>query len=328
MRRRLESHLTEVWYGSKPPGLTLRALSHLFSALRTMRLGAYERGFLATETLPVPVIVVGNITVGGTGKTPLVIALANALSILGWRPGIVSRGSGRRSSSGPQVVQDDSDPAIVGDEPLLIRRKTHCPTAVHKKRSVAANHLLTQTDVNLIICDDGLQHLALGRDIELVLHTPHHSAENKHLLPAGPYREPEAVLARADIVLATGTEADDKTVGITPGEWAALGEETGAPTPGDTVNAVAGIGNPSRYFDLLRRLGYEVIEHPFPDHHEFQSQDLVFSNPAPIVMTEKDAVKCESMNLANAFVLPLVTTLPPHLASDIDDLLHQLGEAT
>lgn len=326
MRSRLETHLTDVWFGGKRPGWTLRALSQVFRFLRKMRQWAYEKGLLSTSRLPLPVIVVGNITVGGTGKTPLVIALANALSILGWRPGIVSRGTGARSSSAVHLVHSESSPVQVGDEPLLIHRKTGCPTAVHKKRVLAARRLIADTDINVIICDDGLQHLALDRDIELVVHTPEHTAQNKRLLPAGPFRDPESVLEQVDFVLSVGSTADENTIGVTAKALVPLCPPAVVPQPGDRVNAVAAIGNPGRFFQALRNLGFEVIEQAFPDHYQFESQDLEFDNQAPIVMTEKDAVKCDHMNQANLFALPLATSLPTRLAADIDAMLHVLGE--
>lgn len=326
MRRRLESHLTEVWFRGKRPGLILRGLSLLFRVLRAVRLWAFRKGYFSSEKLPVPVIVVGNITVGGTGKTPLVIALANALSILGWRPGIISRGTGSQPSFEPVLVTSDSSPVRVGDEPLLIHRKTQCPTAVHKKRVLAAQRLLAESNVNVIISDDGLQHLALERDIQLVVHTPEHTVHNKHLLPAGPFRDPESALDQVNFVLAVGSSADETTMGVSAERPVALVPDAKPPEPGDRVNAVAAIGNPRRFFESLRKLGFDVIEHPFPDHYQFQRDDLNFNNEAPIVMTEKDAVKCEHMDLTNAFMLPLITTLPPRLANDINDLLHKLAE--
>jgi tetraacyldisaccharide 4'-kinase len=244
------------------------------------------------------VIVVGNINVGGTGKTPLVIWLASHLARHGYRPGIVSRGYGG-SAEAPVAVATDSVAAVVGDEPLLLARRTACPVWIGRDRPLAAQALLAaHSECDVLICDDGLQHYALARDVEIAVVDGRRRFGNGRLLPAGPLRELPLRLNKVDAIVIHGGDAQ-------PGEYALelVGTtfrnlRNGAMTASNTdlaglkLHAVAGIGDPQRFFEALRRQGLQVVEHPFPDHHLYQPADLQFEGAQAVLMTEKDAVKC------------------------------------
>ncbi|HEB97741.1 MAG TPA: tetraacyldisaccharide 4'-kinase [Sedimenticola thiotaurini] len=285
------------WQGRGPATLALLPLAGLFCTLAWLRRQAYAAGILRRQRLPVPVIVVGNISVGGVGKTPLVIWLVRHLRRQGWNPGVISRGYGGRAGDWPRPVGADSDPAAVGDEPVLIARAAGCPLWVGPDRPEAARRLLAESDVDLLVSDDGLQHYALERDLEIVVIDGGRRLGNRLCLPAGPLREPPGRLRRADLVVVNGPAA--------PGEAAMELIPTGLVQLADPrarsgledfrgrrVHAVAGIGHPQRFFRLLQRQGLEVIAHPFPDHHPYRPSDLAFDDGLPILMTGKDAVKC------------------------------------
>ncbi|MEJ2653110.1 MAG: tetraacyldisaccharide 4'-kinase [Gammaproteobacteria bacterium] len=270
-----------LWYGSHPLSILLLPLSGVFGLLVSLRRFAYETGMLRRHKLPVPVIVIGNITVGGTGKTPLVIWLVESLRGAGYRPGVVSRGYGGDTARMPQLVTADSDPVAVGDEPVLIAQRAACPVAVAPRRVMAARALIADHDCNVIVSDDGLQHYALERDMEIAVIDGERRLGNGHYLPAGPLREQATRLRRVDIMVVNGKAL--------PGE----------------CHAVAGIGNPARFFDQLRGQGLKVVEHPFPDHHRFRAADLRFGDDLPVVMTEKDAVKCRAFAAPNHWYVPV-----------------------
>ena len=289
--------LASLWYESHPISLLLLPISGLFRAVVALRRIAYKSGVLHRQKLPIPVIVVGNITVGGTGKTPLVIWLAEMLRDMGHQPGIVSRGYRGDTTSWPQLVEAESDPAKVGDEPVLIALRTGCPVAVAPQRVKAARLLISDKGCDVIVCDDGLQHYALERDLEIVVLDGERRLGNGHCLPAGPLRETAARLHGVDLVVVNGEASSNECrmhlVGTKvqslsdPHVFQDLSEWQGT-----TVHGVAGIGNPGRFFAHLRAHGLNVLEHPFPDHHRFEEKDLRFSDTLPVLMTEKDAVKC------------------------------------
>lgn len=302
----LESH----WYRTTPLTLLLLPLSWLFCAVALCRRWAYRVGLLKTVRLPVPVIVVGNISVGGTGKTPLVAWLVVLLRKEGYRPGIISRGYGGGATHWPQQVRPDSDPAMVGDEAVLLARRCRCPMAVGPDRPATAQALLDHADCNIIISDDGLQHYRLGRDVEIAVVDGVRRFGNGHCLPAGPLREPVRRLRCVDMVIANGTAG--------PREYAMKLQPTSlhnlqqaektlplAHFAGQRVHAVAGIGNPRRFFELLVSHGLDAIEHPFPDHHPFCAEDIDFADELPVLMTEKDAVKCQAFAAAHHWYLPV-----------------------
>jgi tetraacyldisaccharide 4'-kinase len=287
--------LIATWYGHTRRGLWLAPLAWLFAALTGLRRLGYRLGLLRGYRARVPVIVVGNITVGGTGKTPLVAWLVQQLRARGLAVGVVSRGYGRRGA-GAQMVTADADAAEVGDEPLLLVRRLGVRLAVGRERAAAVR--LLEVDCDVIVADDGLQHYALARDFEIAVIDGRRGLGNGLLLPAGPLREPATRLARVDAVVVNGSgvapagalrmevEAT-RLVGVANGVEAAA-----TAFAGRRVHAVAALGHPQRFFELLRRLGITVIEHPFPDHQPLTAADLDFSDGLPVLMTEKDAVKC------------------------------------
>ncbi|WJW76781.1 tetraacyldisaccharide 4'-kinase [Thiohalobacter sp. IOR34] len=316
-------HLPELWYRRHPLLVLLLPLSLLYCGLVLLRRQAYRLGLLRTRRLAVPVIVVGNISVGGTGKTPLVAWLAERLAAAGYRPGLVARGYGGRARSWPQQVRPDSDPAAVGDEPVLLARLSGRPMAVGPDRVAAAEALLAHSDCDLIISDDGLQHYRLARDIEIAVIDGVRRLGNGLCLPAGPLREPPSRLQTVDFKVCNGVAG--------PGEYAmrlsirkarrlndAADERPLAAFRGSPVHALAGIGHPQRFFEALRRQGLEIIPHSFPDHHAFQAADLAFAaDGRPVLMTEKDAVKCQRLGLDNLWLVPLEVQLDARFEAEL-----------
>lgn len=289
--------LDAYWYSRHLVVYLLIPLSVLFGLVWVVRRWCYQVGLFSIQRFTVPVIVVGNITVGGTGKTPLVIWLVEHLAGQGWTPGVVARGYGGRAKRWPQQVTAASDPAWIGDEPALIARRTGCPVYVAPDRPAAVQALLQDTACDIVISDDGLQHYALGRDIEIVVIDAMRRFGNGLLLPAGPLREPLRRLRTVDLTLTNGAaRADESHMDVTQPELRSLLPHDHVPEiaqwAGRSVHAVAGIGNPKRFFDLLRSYDLQVIEHPFPDHHTFEPDDIEFADKIPVLMTEKDAVKC------------------------------------
>jgi tetraacyldisaccharide 4'-kinase len=289
--------LDYYWYNSSPVSIFLLPLSWLFCAVAILRRWSYGMGLLKVHRLPVPVVVVGNISVGGTGKTPLVAWLVAYLKQQGYRPGIVSRGYGGGANHWPQQVRPDSDPRMVGDEAILLARRSNCPMSVGPDRVAAANALLEYTDCDFIVSDDGMQHYALGRDMEIAVVDGVRRFGNGHCLPAGPLREPQSRLKTVDMVITNGVAGvREYSMKLEPDMlWNLPSPQVHKPLSafrGKTVHAVAGIGNPQRFFTQLGESGIDVIEHPFPDHHPFKAADIQFDDGLPVLMTEKDAVKC------------------------------------
>lgn len=306
-RLHLVPRLDHYWNSVNGVSLFLWPLSLIFAAVAGMRRLGYRIGLFRSRRFPVPVMVVGNITVGGTGKTPLVIWLCDFLRGRGLRPGIVSRGYGGRARHWPQQVRSDSDPASVGDEAVMLAALTSCPMCVGPDRPAAVAALLAHTDVNIVVSDDGMQHYALARDLEIAVIDGERRLGNGFLLPAGPLREPGSRLTQVDMVVVNGQGGDGEfsmklfQPSIRP---LAGGEEVGiAEFAGRKVHALAGIGNPERFFDLLIRYGVRIDPKPFPDHHAFVAKDLIFDDGLPILMTEKDAVKCRRFPCRNCWVV-------------------------
>jgi tetraacyldisaccharide 4'-kinase len=311
------STLLDMWYRKRRPWLSLllTPLSLLFRGIIIVRRACLQQQ-AKSQRLPVPVIIVGNINLGGSGKSPLLIALAKRLRKMGYSPGVVSRGYGSRAPFYPFVVTSQTLPLVGGDEPVMIARRSGCPVVIDSKRLHAARKLIESTGCDLVLSDDGLQHYRLPRDLEIIVIDGQRGIGNGRLLPAGPLREPAARLEEADWVIVNGTaQAENLAAGLgakthrmslRPVAWHSLDkDETVAlpqlPWPASTrVHAIAGIGNPQRFFDTLRDLGLEVIPHSFPDHHEFEHDDLVFPDELPVVMTEKDAVKCSALAQSGA----------------------------
>ncbi|MDX1513740.1 MAG: tetraacyldisaccharide 4'-kinase [Gammaproteobacteria bacterium] len=281
---------------------------------------------LPSKRLAVPVLVIGNLTVGGTGKTPLTILIANRLKQRGYRPGIVCSGYKGRASAWPQQVRPDSDPIMVGDESVLLARRTGCPVAASPRRAAAADALTSHVDCNVVLSDDGLQHLALARDIEIAVLDGVRRLGNGRCLPAGPLREPRGRLADVDFVVVNGDagtgeipmrmELGDPVNIVTPGARRPLSAFKGPP-----VHAVCGVGHPERFFQQLEKAGLEIIRHPFPDHHEFTAGDIGFDDGQPVLMTEKDAVKCVRFAAEEHWFVPADATVPESFFDDLFALL-------
>ncbi|MET0225132.1 MAG: tetraacyldisaccharide 4'-kinase [Dokdonella sp.] len=306
--------IERVWYGGLAAPARLRALVPLYRFLRWLHLAPYRYGVRKARRLPVPLIVVGNLTAGGSGKTPLVIALVEALRARGFKPGVVSRGYGG-SERGPLLVDDVVRPARVGDEPCLIRKRTGVAVAVGRDRARAAA-LLIERGVDIVVADDGLQNPALVRDLEICVIDGQRRFGNGHLLPAGPLREPLSRLATIDFRVCNGGAAQAGEIPMRlVGEMAVPMTTATATRPlesfaGQRVHAVAAIGNPERFFDGLRAHGIDVLPHGFPDHHAFVEGDFAFGDDAPVLMTEKDAVKCLAFATPDFWCIPVRAELP------------------
>ncbi|MEZ5528985.1 MAG: tetraacyldisaccharide 4'-kinase [Porticoccaceae bacterium] len=283
-------------------------------------------------SLPVPVVVVGNISVGGTGKTPLLATLVRHLELQGYRPGIISRGYGGDSPHYPVMVTTESSAEQVGDEPLLLA--SFCPVVVDPDRLRAAQYLLQQTDCDLILSDDGLQHYRLPRDIELVVVDGERGFGNGLCLPAGPLREPVTRLREVDFVLVNETAAkldlpdsegfEVRATGLrhlASGTSIAVDQWQGE----RRVHAVAGIGNPGRFAHSLRLLGLEPLLHPYPDHHQFTGAELLFTDNLPVIITAKDAVKCASPAPDNVWVLDVTAEVSPRFLARLDERVASLA---
>ncbi len=310
----IESWLTRIWYGGSTPPLPLRAVERLYAGLRTFQAP------MNTEKLSVPVIVVGNFTVGGTGKTPLIIALVNQLAASGYKPGVISRGYGRESNAAESITPGSSIHDS-GDEPLLISKRTGAPVRVDAKRYRAAQFLIKR-GCNIIISDDGLQHRALPRHIEIEVFDNVRQYGNGRLLPAGPLREP---IRKVDLRVGNGLPSDSAeafSMQLEMTQCYHLGSQAQKSLSafiGETVQAVAGIGNPQRFFNALKDLGIDVQAHPFPDHHQFSDADLPESGP--ILMTEKDAVKFTKTQRSDIWVVPVDAKLSDGFLAALDRLI-------
>lgn len=289
--------MLKTWQKKNFLAYLLWPLSFIYGSFIFFRRKLYQMHLLKTNYLSVPVIVVGNITIGGTGKTPVVIRLARFLKEKGWRPGIISRGYGGNTQHFPCLVHQNSNAREVGDEPLLIARHTACPTIIDPNRSRGAKSLLKRSNCNIVISDDGLQHLSLGRNIEIVVIDGQRRFGNKLCLPAGPLREPASRLNSVDFIVSKGTaRINEFKLSLIPDYFYQLiqpkNKQSAEHFKMKTVHAVAGIGNPDQFFNSLRKLGLKIVEHPFPDHYLFKPRDFNYGNDAIIIMTEKDAVKC------------------------------------
>ena len=298
------------WYGNSGWRFVLWPLAVIFGLVTALRRMAYRRGLIKAHHPGIPVIVVGNITVGGTGKSPLIIALAMRLREAGRHPGIVSRGYGGRADHWPQRVTPDSDPRLVGDEPVMIARRTRCPVVVGPDRVAAVGMLRSDyPECDLVLSDDGLQHYRLGRDIEIAVIDGSRRFGNRMLLPAGPLRESVARLSEVDFVVVNGGRSQGGEYGMSfrPLAWCAVsgrGERRELKAFSDTdTHAVAAIGHPARFFSTLTQLGIRFDTRAFPDHHLLAAADLGFDDALAVFMTEKEAVKCRVNAPDNAWYL-------------------------
>ncbi|WP_298720492.1 tetraacyldisaccharide 4'-kinase [uncultured Oceanisphaera sp.] len=309
----------QAWYRPRTGWLWLLApLSALFALISGLRRGLFRRGLKAAYRAPVPVIVVGNLTVGGNGKTPLVVWLVEWLRRQGYTPGVISRGYGGKAEHYPLLLDENTRPEQAGDEPVLIHRRTGCPVVVGPKRGEAAA-LLTAQAVDIIISDDGLQHYALARDIELVVVDGKRRFGNGHLLPMGPLREGVWRLDRVDAIINNGgpVGAGEYLMTLEPGALQPVSGQQGAPEPGSNVHALAGIGHPPRFFATLEQLGFILEQRlALADHQAVVSEQLVGLQSAPLLITEKDAVKWPGGH-DNTWFVPVDARLP----ADFEQLL-------
>lgn len=315
---RLQHH----WYRLSPLHLLLYPLSLVFRLLAALRRQLYRSGMLASVRLSVPVVIVGNISVGGTGKTPLTLWLAQQLIDNGWHPGIVSRGYTRDGKQVPcprEVAMEDAAEEV-GDEPLLMAQRALCPVWIARDRPAAAQALLdAHPECDIILSDDGLQHYRLQRDAEIAVVDGARRFGNGLLLPAGPLREPLSRLKEVDAVVVNGgaVSGNEFAMQLNGTLFYNLLNPATVVAPdffsGKRVHALAGIGHPQRFFRHLDQLGLTVQEHSFPDHHQYSASDLAFDDADAILLTEKDAVKCAAFATESCWVLRVDAQVSPSL---------------
>ncbi len=311
--RSLSGALKLVWQQRTFVAYLLWPISMLYRVGFTLRRWCYQYGLFSVQRFHVPVIVVGNITVGGSGKTPIVCAIVRQLEHRGWRPGIVSRGYRGNAQSWPQVVTPHSSAQVVGDEPVLLARRTQRPVVVGPDRPAAVRLLLDSHSCDVVVADDGLQHLALYRDIEIAVVDGERRFGNGFCLPAGPLREPSSRLDSVDFVIVNSGNNNAFSCRLTGPNAVNLIDPTMVRALRDfrerKVHAVAGIGNPNRFFKHLRSMHLDLVEHAFGDHHSFQRSDFNFSSGSTILMTEKDAVKCTAFAEKDMWYVPVTAEL-------------------
>ena len=321
----LKDFLVKSWYKKSFWLYFLLPLSWVYQLGLAIRKTLYKYGILKQHQFNIPIIVVGNLTVGGTGKTPLVIALVEYFKKQGLTPGVITRGYGGQIKKKPVFVGKNSDPHVVGDEALLIFLRTEVPVAVCAKRTNAAKKLIDETDCNIIISDDGLQHTALSRDMEIIVIDGQRRLGNELCLPAGPLRESKKRLKTVDFIVCNGVPGVDEY-----GMQLEIDSLYNLKDPNLTtellelkqpIYAVAGIGNPERFFRTLKEFQCSVKPIFFPDHHKFTKQDLAFKNPYPVVMTEKDAIKCKKFAHENHWVLKVNAEIDELVLSNINKVL-------
>ena len=308
----------KFWYQQDTwPAAILNPLSWVYRFFIAARRLLYRYNIFKVHKLSVKIIVVGNIAVGGTGKTPVVAALANYFKTQGFRVGLVSRGYGGQAKQWPQVVTKKSDTKLVGDEPVMLVQQTDLPMVVGPDRVKAAEKLIADYDVNLVISDDGLQHYALGRDVEVIVMDGVRRYGNGSVFPAGPLREPKSRGSDCDFVLIKQhgdavLAADEVGFKLTPSQpyQISSGRSGDLKLPaGQKIHALAAIGFPEQFFKVLREQGFEVLPHVFPDHYYFKAEDIYFDDGLPVVMTEKGAVKCQEFADEHHWALPVEAKL-------------------
>lgn len=316
----------KIWYAESlhPLAILLLPFSILFTGITALRRFLYRKKILKSIHFDIPVIIVGNITVGGTGKTPFVIWLANYLRDKGFQPGIVSRGVGGKKHLQPHLVKANDAASMVGDEALLLMENTQCPVMLCIDRVAAVRALSSKFKCNIILSDDGLQHYRLGRNYEIAIVDAERRFGNQHLLPAGPLRESLARLKKVDLLVVNGGGKEDEyTMDLQPLEFVSLiNPEHKIPFQKfmrtSKIHAVAGIGHPQRFFKLLKKEGFNVLEHAFPDHHLYKPEDFRFSDTLAIIMTEKDAVKCKAFADERYWFLAVRAKINPALENMLD----------
>ena len=324
--------INQIWYCRHPLSVLLLPFSYTYQFVCWARRKLYCFGLLSVNRLKVPVIVVGNLTVGGAGKTPLVIWLANYLRAEGYRPGVVSRGYRGHANKALQKVNVYSNPEQVGDEPVLIARRSSCPVAISPKRWLAANKLIHECKCDVIISDDGLQHLGLHSDIKLCVIDGFRRFGNERCLPAGPLREPLKYLASMDMIASKGRADDgeylmeyEARVLINLADANQVMELSSL--KGRQAHALAGIATPDNFFSFLARQGIMITSHAFSDHYNYREHDIYFDDDLPVIMTEKDAVKCERFCVQNTWqnhwYVPIEAKLSAEFSNDFNSLLER-----
>ncbi len=306
----LGERLVRAWYQGHPALGLLAPLEALYRRVARRKRRRFLAGQGNIHRAPVPVIVVGNLTVGGTGKTPMILWLIDHLRARGLRVGVVSRGYGATPPSLPWRVRATDTAAVAGDEPLLIVQRTGVALVTDPDRGRAVERLLAEESLDVILSDDGLQHYRLARDLELVMVDAARGFGNGRCLPAGPLREPLERLAEVDAVIHNGAAVDPADgFGLTLQPSALVNLRSGETRPldffppGQRLHALAGIGNPGRFFATLEGLHWQPLPHAFADHATYSAADLTFTPALPLVMTEKDAVKCRSFAAADWWYL-------------------------
>ncbi len=318
----MQQFVHKIWYEGHWLKWVFWPLSWLFSLISSVRRSLFRLGIKPVYRSPVPVIVVGNITAGGSGKTPTVLYLVELLRRSGYKPGVISRGYGAEITSPLRVTSEHSS-KDVGDEPAMIFARTQVPMVVGPNRVAALETLLDKGDVDLVICDDGLQHYALGRDIEITLIDGERRFGNGMLIPAGPLREGPWRLDSVDFRLCNGgtAQAGEFAMTLEPSGLIELaaGDNSHAPVAGDKIAAMAGIGNPERFFTTLRQQGFELARtRAFDDHQAFTAGDIdTLSQDLPILMTEKDAIKCRGFAKQNWWYLAVDAKLAPEFDTQL-----------
>lgn len=321
----------KFWYSNSVIAYFLLPFSCLFWLISRIRYVLFKLGILKSYRAPVPVIIVGNLSVGGNGKTPVVVWLVQQLQARGLKCGVISRGYGSQSETYPLLVTSDTDPIKGGDEPVLIAKRTGVPVCISANRQEAIELLLKTQDCDVIISDDGLQHYKLQRDIEIVVMDAQRGLGNGFVLPAGPLRETAARLASVDLIITNGGENaySDAVMQLVPhyavnlvnNEKRPLGEF-------NQVSALAGIGNPQRFFDMLQALGMQLSQaQAFQDHQQFSAQQLSqFTANEPLLMTEKDAVKCGQFAQQNWWYVPVDADISGQKATALLDKIEQIAK--
>lgn len=331
---KLSERIQRAWYQGHPALTLLWPLEQLYRCVVQRKRANFVSGRSARYRAPVPVIVVGNITVGGTGKTPLILWLIEQCRAQGLQVGVVSRGYGASPAHLPWTVNASDSAEQAGDEPLLIVQRSGVPLVIAPDRAAAVQQLLAEHSVDLILSDDGLQHYGLARDMELVLIDAARGLGNQRCLPAGPLREPVERLQSVDALLFNGAEQDRAegfAMQLQP--IALIHLRTGRCEPlsyfpaQQKMHAVAGIGNPQRFFKTLEGLNWLPIEHAFADHAEFTAQDLQFADDLPIIMTEKDAVKCRAFAADHCWYLQVEAQPSPAFAGWFTEQLKRVFTA-
>ena len=328
----MRDKLQQGWQRAGWLNYLLFPLSLVYGLLMLARMHCYRLGVFKRISLAVPVIVVGGVTVGGSGKTPVALSLVRHFQDKGFRPGVVCKGYKGHSPFWPREVNDSTTAALVGDEAQLIYELTGAPVVAGPERARNGVWLIDKFDCNILFSDDGFQHHALERDLDILVLDGQAGYGNGWCLPAGPLREFRSQIKRADVVLVNGANEESRFEGLdasrmsvriseaynlSGGIWKQLSEFTGEP-----VHGVAGVGNPARFFRQLEQIGIDLVRHPFPDHHQFEESDLDFGDGRLILMTEKDAIKCRDMTIANKlWAIPAIIEIDQCVFDRINQLI-------